>query len=308
MQVTPITSSDHFPGTHWDWRGHQIYYVSAGAASSPYPPLLFIHGFGASTDHWRKNMAELQTEFSVWAIDLLGFGRSAKPNLAYSGDLWREQLQDFITEVVKQPVILVGNSLGGYASLCVAAQGAEFASGVVLLNSAGPFTEPETEKPRSNRVQRLFRERVRSLFLHPWVSYFLFQSMRRPRKIRQTLEKVYLDKSAVTDRLVEEIYRPSCDQGALQVFMSVFKSPQGEKTDVLLQRLSCPLLTIWGEGDPWMNCRDRAAKFRQYYPTLTEHFLQAGHCPHDEVPTQVNQLLRQWVQPIAFTKGVYKQT
>ncbi|NEO26308.1 MAG: alpha/beta fold hydrolase, partial [Kamptonema sp. SIO4C4] len=227
----------------------------------------------------------------------------AKPNLSYSGDLWREQLEDFITEVVQQPVILVGNSLGGYASLCVAAQGEAFAAGLVLLNSAGPFTEPETEKVQSHPIKQMIRQGMRSLLLQPWVSYFLFQSMRRPRKIRQTLEKVYLDKSAVTDRLVAEIHRPSCDQGALQVFMSVFKSPQGEKNDVLLQQLTCPLLTIWGEGDPWMNCRDRAAKFRQYYPTLSEHFLQAGHCPHDEVPTQVNQLLRQWVQSIEFTKG-----
>jgi len=46
-----------------------------------------VHGFGASTDHWRKNIAELRNDFEVWAIDLLGFGRSAKPNWQYSGDL-----------------------------------------------------------------------------------------------------------------------------------------------------------------------------------------------------------------------------
>jgi pimeloyl-ACP methyl ester carboxylesterase len=44
-----------------------------------------------------------------------------------------------------------------------------------------------------------------------------------------------------------------------------------------------------------MNARERSARFRQYYPQLTEYFLQAGHCPHDEVPEQVNQLIRDWV-------------
>lgn len=52
---------------------------------------------------------------------------------------------------------------------------------------------------------------------------------------------------------------------------------------------------LWGEGDPWVNARGRGARFRQHYPHLTEYYLQAGHCPHDEVPDQVNALLKDWV-------------
>jgi hypothetical protein len=111
--------------------------------------------------------------------------------------------------------------------------------------------------------------------------------VRQPWVIRQTLEKVYLDKSAITDQLVEEIYRPACEPGAAEVFASVFSTPQGEKVDVLLKQLTCPLLMLWGEADPWINARERGVKFRQYYPGLTEYFLRAGHCPHDEVPEQV---------------------
>ncbi|MDY6993305.1 MAG: hypothetical protein SVR94_11990, partial [Pseudomonadota bacterium] len=40
--------------------------------------------------------------------------------------------------------------------------------------------------------------------------------------------------------------------------------------------------------------QERSSKFRQHYPQLTEHFLKAGHCPHDEIPEQVNELIRQW--------------
>lgn len=294
MQTISKTFSVSLPGQYWPWRGHSIYYVQGSASATQNPPLLFVHGFGASTDHWRKNIQGLQEDFPVWAIDLLGFGRSAKPNLTYSGDLWRDQLHDFITEVIGQPVILVGNSLGGYASLCVAAQRPESAVGLVLLNCAGPFTEPaDAQKP--SFVKQITGQIMRSLLLQPWASFLLFQYIRRPKKIRQTLEKVYLDKSAVTDQLVEDIYRPSCDPGALQVFCSVFKSPQGEKNDILLQQLHCPLLILWGEGDPWMNVRDRAPKFRQHYPNLTEHYLKAGHCPHDEVPEVVNGLIREWI-------------
>ena len=292
MSLTSLAIAQSVPGTYWQWRGNSIYYVCAGEPSSN-PPLLLVHGFGASTDHWRKNIAQLQEQFQVWAIDLLGFGRSAKPKQEYNGNLWREQLHDFITEVIGQPTVLAGNSLGGYASLCVAAEYPQSTAGLILLNSAGPFssTEDSPEQSNLNAVGKL----VRSIMLQPWASFILFQYVRRRSIIRKTLNNVYFDRNAVTDQLVEDIYRPSCDRGAADVFNAVFKTPRGEKVDVLLGKLQCPLLLLWGEKDPWINARDKGVQFRQYYPQVVEHYLEAGHCPHDEVPEQVNTLIADWI-------------
>jgi pimeloyl-ACP methyl ester carboxylesterase len=278
---------------NWQWQGNSIHYVQAGARVAGKPPLLLVHGFGASTDHWRKNVQGLASEWEVWAIDLLGFGRSAKPDIVYSGNLWQQQLNDFIKEVVGQPTVLAGNSLGGYASLCVAANHSENVRGLILLNSAGPFSDTE-----SNRQPNLAQKLLRSMLLQPWASYLLFLYTRQPKTIRKTLEKVYLDRSAITEQLIEDIRRPSLDAGAAKVFASVFKSSRGENVDILLQKLSCPLLMLWGEGDPWMNTRERGAKFRQYYPSLTEYYLTAGHCPHDEIPTEVNRLISDWMKSL----------
>lgn len=289
-------------GAYWQWREQPIHYVQAGNSHADRPPLLLVHGFGASTDHWRKNIADLQDDFAVWAIDLLGFGRSAKPDWSYSGDLWRDQLHDFISEMIGRPAVLAGNSLGGYASLCVAADYPEAVAGLVLLNCAGPFT-PITPAPTPNPMQQWLGQVMRSLLLQPVPSWLLFQYVRQKSMIRKTLQKVYLDQSAVTEQLVEDIYRPSCDPGAATVFASVFKSPRGKANDELLAQMRCPLLMLWGEADPWMNSRTRGALFRQHYPTLTEHYLQAGHCPHDEVPGQVNALLRDWVLSWSQSRG-----
>lgn len=288
---TVVAASTH---TYWAWRGHSIHYVQAGQPHADRPPLLLVHGFGASTDHWQKNLAGLSEQFEVWAIDLLGFGRSTKAVMEYSGDLWRDQLHDFIAEVIGRPAVLAGNSLGGYACLCVAAQRPEAVAGLILLNPAGPFTETQAvTKP--DPVRATLGKIVRSVLLAPLPSWLLFQYVRQKSMIRKTLAKVYLDQTAITDQLVEDIYRPSCDPGAAQVFAAVFKSPRGEKNDVLLSQMSCPLLMLWGEGDPWMNARSRGARFRTHYPQLIEHYLQAGHCPHDEVPAQVNALIQDWV-------------
>lgn len=282
------------PGKFWQWQGHDIYYVGAGTNRYDRPPLLLVHGFGASTDHWRKNIHELQADFEVWAIDLLGFGRSAKPDQQYSGQLWRDQLHRFIQEVIGRPAVIAGNSLGGYASLGVAADYPESVAGVVLLNSAGPFQDgaPVTQP---NPLQAAIRQTIQTFMLQPLPSWLLFQYVRQRRNIRKTLQQVYVDKTVITDQLIDDIRRPADDPGAARVFASVFKSPKGDSVDTLLDRMTAPLLILWGEGDPWMDTRRRSEQFRQHYSQLKEHFLQAGHCPHDEVPQQVNQLMREWV-------------
>jgi pimeloyl-ACP methyl ester carboxylesterase len=143
-------------------------------------------------------------------------------------------------------------------------------------------------------MQKAIGQTMQGVLRQSWANQLLFAFVRQKSRIRSTLLKVYLDKSAVTDQLVEEIYRPSCDEGAAQVFASVFSTPQGKKVDELLKAIACPLLMIWGEGDPWMNSRARGAKFRDFYPLLTEHYINSGHCPHDESPDLVNGLIRDW--------------
>ena len=67
------------PGVYegwWTWQGHRIRYQRAGEAG---PPVLCIHGFGASADHWRRNLPALGAGgFRAYAIDLLGYGYSDK--------------------------------------------------------------------------------------------------------------------------------------------------------------------------------------------------------------------------------------
>jgi pimeloyl-ACP methyl ester carboxylesterase len=212
MQTTLAITATPIPGTYWQWRGHSVYYVRSSDRHLERPPLLLIHGFGASTDHWRKNISGLSKDFEVWAIDLIGFGRSAKPEIQYSGELWRDQLHDFITNVIGRPAVLAGNSLGGYAALCVAAQRPESATGLILINSAGPFSEPQPA-PEAPPLQKAISTVAKTLFQQDWASFLLFQYVRQRSTIRKTLQKVYLDQSAVTDQLVEEIYQPSCDRG-----------------------------------------------------------------------------------------------
>jgi pimeloyl-ACP methyl ester carboxylesterase len=101
----------------WTWRGHLISYERFGAADgSSAPPLVIVHGFGSSARHFRRLTAALSQHYTVYAPDLLGFGASAKPAVEYTPRLWAAQTEDFLREVVAQPAVLVGNSIGRHAT------------------------------------------------------------------------------------------------------------------------------------------------------------------------------------------------
>lgn len=130
-----INGTTNFHVRIWRWNNYLIQYTVAGNEG---PPVLLVHGFGAFLEHYRDNIYELaEGGNQVWAITLLGFGKSEKPNIVYTELMWAELLRDFIVEVVGKPVHIVGNSIGGYIVAIVACFWPALVKSVVLINSAG---------------------------------------------------------------------------------------------------------------------------------------------------------------------------
>ena len=285
----------------WNFLNYPIHTISANPDdSSREIAVLLIHGFGASTDHWRFNIPVLSAKYEVHAIDLLGFGKSPKPNdVDYSGSLWKEQAVAYVKEVIQKPTVIVGNSLGGYAALAAGAELNELSAGVVLLNAAGYFSEEKLVK--KNMFQTSI-ETVAGIFLKNIVlQRLIFENMRNPKNIKKTLNQVYVNKTNVDDYLIDSIRNPSLDIGAFNVFRSVFNpsGPQGEPLDSLFHKLNSPLLLLWGSKDPWMNTPRKRDLYKKYTPeNTTEVILDAGHCPHDEIPDQVNNHILDWLKLI----------
>ncbi|MDA0717949.1 MAG: alpha/beta fold hydrolase [Cyanobacteria bacterium] len=279
----------------WSYAGHPVHAIAAAPPEPEGPAILLVHGFGASTDHWRHNIPALALRHEVHAIDLLGFGRSAKPaELAYGGSLWRDQLAAYVSERIGRPTVLAGNSLGGFSALAAGAALGDQAAGVVLLNAAGPFSDEQAPPKGWGAITR--QTISGALLKSPVLQRLLFENLRRPATIRRTLNQVYVDKTNVDEALVEAIRRPSLDPGAFGVFRTVFDIPRGQPLDELFVQLTCPLLLLWGIRDPWINAVGRRAAFQRHAPANTsEVVLEAGHCPHDEVPDQVNAALLDWI-------------
>ncbi|KAL3917110.1 MAG: hypothetical protein SGILL_004865 [Bacillariaceae sp.] len=286
----------------WKWKGeHDINYIELGDSSKP--ALVLIHGFGASSFHYRYNIPNLARDYHVYAFCKLGFGLSDKPVQEYAAEVWRDQAADFLKEVVQKPAVLAGNSLGGFTALYAAATDdvKDMINGVVLMNGAGRFRDPEApmdvEEPKKNE----FVESIQK-FIQRAVIAASFVVTKQPARIEQILKQVYpIDPSNVDPELVESIRFPSLDPNAAEVFFRVItKNGQGAQVyvDDLLEKVEAPILLCWGEHDPWIR-PEAADRIQQLKPSAQRVSIEAGHCPHDEAPEAVNDAIRSFMQKVA---------
>ena len=108
------------------------------------PPIIFVHGTRFSAGQWSPQIAALQEDFRVAAVDLPGHGaRSAQP---WSLTAATEIIASAVDSLGHGPALIVGHSLGGYASLEFARRRPEQLRGLVLAGASastcGPWATP----------------------------------------------------------------------------------------------------------------------------------------------------------------------
>ncbi|KAJ9536347.1 hypothetical protein OSB04_un000483 [Centaurea solstitialis] len=281
----------------WRWNGHLIQYAVVGSEG---PAILLVHGFGAFLEHYRDNINDIvEGGNRVWAITLLGFGRSEKPNIIYTELMWAELLRDFIVDVVREPVHLVGNSFGGYFVSIVAGLWPALARSVVLLNSAGHYIPGYSSVPPSKE-----RKTTGIAWLGArGLSFYLRLSF------RNLVKRCYPTKTDRADGgLLNEMVRASYDPGVLVVLESIFTFDPSIPLNYLLKGFEQKVLIIQGMKDPISDSKTKVSVVKRHFKEIVIKELDAGHCPHDEVPMEVNSIIREWVANIESKREFLEQT
>ncbi|CAA3015114.1 pheophytinase, chloroplastic [Olea europaea subsp. europaea] len=286
----------------WVWKGYTInYFVYPGGNNdSSNPPLLLIHGFGASIAHWRRNIPTLAQSYTVYAIDLLGFGASDKPaGFAYSMEVWAEMILDFLDEIVQRPAILMGNSVGSLACVIAAAESTRtLVRGLVLLNCAGGMNNKAIVDDWRIKLLLPLLWFVDFLLKQKGIASYLFDRVRQ--SLRNILSSVYGNKDNVDEGLVDIIKKPAEDEGALDAFVSIVTGPPGPNPMQLIPKINLPVLVLWGDQDPFTPIDGPVGKYFSSLPSRLPNvnlFLLegVGHCPHDDRPDLVHENLLPWL-------------
>ena len=281
----------------WVWRGWQTRYtyIRPPAISPKKTPLILLHGFGASIGHWRHNLEVLGQSHTVYALDMIGFGASEKAATNYNVLLWVEQVYDFWQTFIRQPVVLIGNSIGSLISLVAASIHPDMVQGIVMMSLPDPSLEqemiPQMIQPLVSGIKSIFTSR---LILKP-----IFYFVRRPGVLRRWAGLAYANPQAVSDELIDILASPPQDRGSARAFRALFKATTGinfsPSVKQILPNLTIPMLLIWGKKDRFVPPA-LANQFVRCNDKLQLLYLEdVGHCPHDESPEQVNQAILNWI-------------
>jgi len=141
-------------------RGFLInYYVEEGRTDSA---LIFLHGWRQSGAVWGPLMSELAEKgFSVYALDLPGFGKSEVPRSPFSLQDYCEIVKEFIERLNLRDVSLVGHSFGGRVAIKLAATSPLILKKLVLVDSAGM-------RPKRKTAKRFLAKLLKPFFLSPF--------------------------------------------------------------------------------------------------------------------------------------------
>lgn len=122
-------------GNQYEWRYGKIFYKKLGSGD----PLLLIHDLdpASSMQEWDNVIESLAKDHTVYALDLLGCGRSDKPNLTYSNYLYVQMISDFIQNIIKGKTDVFSTGKSNSTVITAANMHPELFGRLMLVNPEG---------------------------------------------------------------------------------------------------------------------------------------------------------------------------
>ena len=300
----------------WSWNGFKIAWNVENEHNDI--PLLLLHGFGASSLHWRNNMSNYASKgYSVYSLDLLGFGESDQPGIDQLGKLdngiWCDQVADFINEIIKpmntNKTIIIGNSLGGLVALTCAVSFPEDISGII----ASPLPDPISLKFNgfNNKSKfQYFRDYFLKFLIRLLPIEFILFLINRLGLINYFLNLAYFKKGSIDNELLNIVKSPSKQTTAARALRAMclgmatrsYKLKSSFLLKILSNARKVPFLLIWGEKDNFipLNYGKRIANL---FPGVELKVISnSGHCVHDEDPQLFNQISNEWIEELIIKK------
>ena len=310
-------SPDWGESKYWSYKDLRVHFRVTGKESDP--PIVLIHGFGASSDHWRNNAEIFASEgFRVFGIDLIGFGKSEQ-NLQgkikhLENQFWANQLASFLDEIVdiqkNGKVVLIGNSLGALTAITTLSNRPEIIKTII----AAPLPEPVFVNPIKfsfpNWLLKVKSFLVKIVF-HLFPLKKLVNLISRTKLITFALQSAYVSSISNDIPLQRIVTVPSkrinASKALRAMCIGMSNRPNSAKGPSIIEKIQNlpnhpPILLIWGKQDKLIPIF-LAKKLIKLHPWIKLTVInEAGHCLHDELPNHFNQIVMKWLKSLKTSK------
>jgi pimeloyl-ACP methyl ester carboxylesterase len=222
-------------------------------------PLLLLHGGSSQWQDFGILMPDLAADWHLYALDLRGHGQSGRANGRYRLQDFADDVIDFLSEVVAEPAVVFGYSLGGMVALMVAAQRPEWVRAVVVGDS--PLTAQTWKTMLDKSRKALVQQQAVAGGQAPLVEV---------AKVARGMPPLYIYE---TDPDVYAAFLYDFEQTAV-----------GYEMDTLLPAVQCPVLLLQADPTSGGVMTDaEAAQAMRLLPNASHVFLPGiSHVFHNE--------------------------
>ncbi len=243
--------------------------------------ILFIHGFGAGSHYWRALEEHFAGSYNTVALDLKGFGYSAKPKDGnYRVSDQADLVKAFIEEKNLSKVILVGHSMGGAVALLTKfTLKPDLVKGLILIDNA-------------SYGQKLpdFIHLLKTPVLNTLGPALVPDRL----VVKQMLKKVFYDDRHITEEMIRQYTTYLKTPGAYQALRETAKHIIPDNIDDIIDQtvnLDIPVLIIWGENDQVLALSSGQRLHQDIKDSEFVIIPDAGHDPHEEKPAETIQAM-----------------
>jgi pimeloyl-ACP methyl ester carboxylesterase len=257
------------------------------------PPVVMVHGIGggSSVFQYRLNApAVAAAGHRVYALDLLGFGRSSRPAQRTTQDDLVAQVTSFLEDVVGERAVLVANGLSAAHAIRIAAERPDLVSGLALIAPTGYRS--------LNRPQDASRERTFDVLANPVVSELATAFLIDESSQRFFLLDAYSSRESLTDEVLGVYDRNLRLEGARWIVFSFISGSLDQDVSELWPATTQPALLVWGAAPGFSSFED-AEEFVLARPDARLVLLRdAALLPNEERSDAFNEAL------IGFLRGI----
>ncbi len=263
------------------------------------PPIVLVHGLGGSVVNWLSVGSLLATRTRVFALDLVGFGRTPMAGRSATLPSNMALVSRFIREVAGCPAIVMGNSMGGAISVLLSAEQPELVSRLVLVNSALP-------RPFRAPVDPLVAA-VFSAYMIPGVGELVLRlrmSMGPERFVRDTLRLCGVDRKQMDQSVYRALVEvatarrgmPWANGAFLAAARSLMRTLAArDRFHQRLMQVRAPTLMIQGSADRLVPVAAAQAAARMRPDFALSILDGVGHTPMLEVPERFVETVLGWM-------------
>ena len=218
---------------------YETYYETIGEG----PAIVMVHGIGGGSSgfQYRKNASAFAAAgYSVYVVDLLGFGRSAHPERRYTQDLYVEQLAAFLEEVSGKATV-VANGLSAAYAIRIAAEQPELVESLVLISPTG---YERLARPQDEARIAAFEN------FTGFAGNLLYVTLLDEGTQRLFLLDAYIGRESLTPEVLDTYDRNLKVEKAKWAVLSFISGNLDQDVSELWPEVTQPTLITWGtEGD-----------------------------------------------------------